>query len=287
MSDVTPSNADKASDEPLDEELDETPETPVEAAEAETTAPEQDSTPELVEPEAVPADTAAVQSAMSEPPLEPEPEPAAEPEHVVVPAAVAAASAVPAQQVYVQPDFPPKKRGNRLIGVLLSLVGAAIFAGVYALVVVLINHLEGGKSFGTADTEFINVFGSAYFTVAVGSFLVLMILLVLLLNRAGWWAHVLGSLILAVAVYFVAIGALLFIGNTLGYSSATLTFAGLAVSPWVIAAAVVAREVSIWTGLGIAARGRRVKVRNVEARAAFDREQEAKKADYAGTVAGV
>ena len=50
--------------------------------------------------------------------------------------------------------------------------------------------------------------------------------------------------------------------------------------PFVIAAALVAREVSIWIGLAIAARGRRVKDRNVETRTAWDREQEEKKAEY-------
>jgi hypothetical protein len=90
-------------------------------------------------------------------------------------------------------------------------------------------------------------------------------------------------------VYFGMIGILLLIGNVFHGSPTPVTFAALAVNPWVIAAAVVAREASIWTGLGIAARGRRVKARNVEARAAFDREQEATRAEYAATgpVAGI
>jgi hypothetical protein len=279
MSDVTPSKADKTSDEPVDPALDETPETPAEAAEEAAAVheaaparaadepivdetPVGEPAPELVQPEPVSADTAAVESAVAEPAVDPEPATRVEPEPVLVPAAVAAASAVPAQQaVYTAPPIPPKKRGNRGIGVLLALVGAILFAGLYAVVVVLINHVQGGRFFGAPSAEFVNVFGSAYFTVAVGAFLVLMILLVLFLNRAGWWAHVLGSLLLAVAVYFATIGGLLFIGN----------------------------EVSIWSGLGIAARGRRVKARNVEARQSFDREQEATRAEYAGTgtVSGV
>jgi hypothetical protein len=50
-----------------------------------------------------------------------------------------------------------------------------------------------------------------------------------------------------------------------------------------IAAALVAREVSIWIGLAIAARGRRVRARNDETRTAWDREQEEKRAEYEGT----
>lgn len=301
MSDVTPSNADKPSDEPVDAAPDAVTETPVEAADtpadvtaAADTAPAdtaqpptvepQDPATPLVEPEPILADTAAVRSAVAEPA---EPRLTGEVAPVAVPATVAAASAVPTQQlVYVAPPAPPRKRGNRVVGILLVLVGGVLFAGLYALIVVALNHFYlNGRFFGAGSNEFLNVFRSAYFSVAVGSFLVLTIIMVLLLNRAGWWAHVFGSLVLAIAVYFAVIGGLLFIGNTLHYSPDPLTFADLAVSPWVIASAVVAREVSIWIGLGISARGRRVKARNVEARAAFDREQEATKTEYAETAA--
>jgi len=308
MSDVTPSNADTARDEPVDAALDETPETPAEAAEAAAVAHEEpadaaaepaveesvpaesvpaESTPELVQPEPVPADTAAVRSAVAEPagsePVVAEPLVAGatgEVDPVVVPAAVAAASAVPAQQLYIAPPVPPKKRGNRGIGVLLSFVGGVLFAALYGVVSALILDIREGDLFGP---DFVSFLSSAFFWVPVATFLVGLILLVLVLNRAGWWAHVFGSLILAIAVYFGMIGLLLLIGNVFHGSPTPVTFATLAVNPWVIAAAVVAREVSIWTGLGIAARGRRVKARNVEARAAFDREQEAQRADYAGT----
>ena len=315
MSDVTPSNADKTTDEPVDAPLGQTPETPAEAAEAaaadaaspegtaveepegsapaspEGTAPAspegtavEEPSPQLVEPEPVPADTAAVRSAVAEPRAEPVAEPVPDApvspvELVVLPAAVGAASAVPAQQLYAQPDLPPKKRGNRGIGVLLSVVGALLFAGVYAVVSAVILDLREGDLFGP---DFVSFLRSAFFWVPVSTFLVGLILLVLVLNRAGWWAHVFGSLILAIVVYFGMIGLLLLIGNIFHGSPTFVTFAALAVNPWIIAAAVVSREVSIWTGLGIAARGRRVKARNVEARATFDREQEAKRAEYAG-----
>jgi hypothetical protein len=292
MSDVTPSNADKATDEPVDLALDETPETSAEAAEAPAQPvideePTGEPAPELIQPEPVSADTAAVESAVADPGAETAADPAVEPETtlapepVVVPAAVAAASAVPAQQlVYTAPPIPPKKRGNRGIGVLLSVVGGVLFAGLYAVVSAVILDLREGDLFGP---DFVSFLSSAFFWVPVATFLVGLILLVLVLNRAGWWAHVFGSLILAIAVYFGMIAILLLIGNVFHASPTPVSFAALAVNPWVIAAAVVAREISIWTGLGIAARGRRVKARNVEARAAFDREQEATRAEHVGT----
>jgi hypothetical protein len=288
MSDVTPSNADKTTEDVVDAAPDQTPETPAEAAAEAAAKP----TPALVEPEPVSADTAAVESAVAEPVIEPAPdvvaqETAAEPAPAVVPVAVPAASAVPAQQAaYMAPPIPPKKRGNRLVGTLLSIVGGVLFAALYGVVSAVILDLREGDLFGA---DFVSFLSSAFFWVPVATFLVGLILLVLVLNRAGWWAHVFGSLILAVAVYFGMIGLLLLIGNVFHGSPTPVTFAALAVNPWVIAAALVAREISIWIGLGIAARGRRVKARNVEARAAFDREQEALRADHAGTpaVAGV
>ena len=244
------------------------------------TAP--DAAPELVEPPAPAADPVVPASAVA---AEVAPEASREAAAPVpVASEPAAASVAPQQLVYVAPPVPPKRRGNRLFGVLFSLIGAVVFGALYGVVSALIIDVRGGDLFGPAFIAFLS---NAFFWVPVAVFLVGMILLVLLLNRAGWWAHVLGSLILAVAVYFGMIGLLLFIGNTLHGSPDPITFASLAVNPWVLAAAVVARESSIWIGLAIAARGRRVKVRNVEARAAFDREQDAKRAEYAGTAVAV
>jgi hypothetical protein len=184
------------------------------------------------------------------------------------------------QVVYVQTPRPPKVRGNRVVGTLLAILGAIIFAGLYGVVSALIIYLQSRDLFGPTFGAFL---GSAFFWVPGLVFLVGLVLLTLLLNRAGWWAHVLGSLVLAVAVYFGMIGVLLLIGNVFRGSPEPISFATLAINPWVIAAAIVAREVSIWIGLAIAGRGRRVKVRNVEARSAWDREQQEKKAEYERT----
>jgi hypothetical protein len=179
------------------------------------------------------------------------------------------------QVVYVETPVPPRPRGNRVVGVLLAILGAVLFAAVFAIASGILIDLQYGDLFGPMFGAFL---GSAYFWAPGLVFLVGLVLLVLILNRAGWWTHVLGSLVLAIAVYFGTIGALLVIGNVFHGSPQTLTFAELAVHPFVIAAAVIAREVSIWMGLAIAARGRRVKARNVETRTAWDREQEEKKA---------
>jgi hypothetical protein len=211
------------------------------------------------------------------------PEPAPEPAPAdSEPASEAPRAASDQQVVYVQTPVPPRARGNRVVGVLLAILGAIIFAVVYSVVAALIIDLRSGDLFGPRFGGFL---GNAYFWVPGLLFLVGLVLLVLILNRAGWWTHVLGSLVLAVAVYFGMIGVLLLIANVFHGTTQPLTFAGLTVDPFVLAAALVAREVSIWIGLAIAARGRRVKVRNVETRTAWDREQEEKKAEYERTAA--
>jgi len=255
---------------------------PDEATMADTTATT-DAPPAAVEPAAT-ADAAAVEPAATADAAAVEPataEPAAVEPATAEPAAAATGDAAPAdsagqQVVYVETPVPPRARGNRVVGVLLAILGAVIFAVVFAIASGILIDIQYGDLFGPMFGAFL---GSAYFWAPGLVFLVGLVLLVLILNRAGWWAHVLGSLVLAIAVYFGTIGALLMIGNVFHGSPQTLTFAELAVHPFVIAAAVIAREVSIWIGLAIAARGRRVKARNVEARTAWDREQEEKRAE--------
>ena len=51
-------------------------------------------------------------------------------------------------------------------------------------------------------------------------------------------------------------------------------------NPFVVVAALLAREVSMWVGAGIAARGRRVKQANVTAREQYERELAEKRAEH-------
>ena len=195
-----------------------------------------------------------------------------------------AASAYAGQQVvYVQAPLPPKVRGNRVVGVLLALLGTVVFAVVYAGAAAIPLAIRfSGDGFSPAFSAFVQ---NAIFWIPILMFALAFILLTVVLNRAGWWAHVLGSLLVAVFVYFASIGLLLLVGNvfSLTPTQASSAFGALATNPLMIAAALVAREVSIWIGLAIAARGRRVKARNVETRTAWDREQEEKKAEYEQT----
>lgn len=169
--------------------------------------------------------------------------------------------------VYVDSPLPPKVRGNRVVGAMLALVGAALFALVYAAVGAAFIALTG-SDFGFGD-----LVTDAIFWIPVLFFTIGFVLVVMLVNRAAWWAHVLGSLLVAVITYFGSIGMLLLVTGIAGSSPG---FVATALSPYLIAATIVAREVSIWVGLLISRRGVRLTARNKEEREAFDAEQSEK-----------
>ncbi|MHB1171405.1 MAG: hypothetical protein ACYCZY_02695 [Lacisediminihabitans sp.] len=190
------------------------------------------------------------------------------------------------QTVYVHAPIRPKKRGNRAIGALLALLASIIFAAAYAGVALVVMPLLAPP--GAVGFVFMSFVASSVFFVPIAVFAVSFILIALIANRANWWAYVLGSFLVAVVVYFASIGILLLLNGVIALTpnEAARAFRDAAVSPLLIAAALVAREVAMWVGAVIAARGRRVKARNAEAKADFDRESAEKKAEYERAVAG-
>jgi hypothetical protein len=175
--------------------------------------------------------------------------------------------------VYVQPPVPPRKRGNRVFGALIALVSTVLFAALYAGIAVLLLALRGPAD--GVERGLVGFVSSTAFIVPVVYYAVFAIVIALLINRGGWWAHVIGSLVVGILVYVFSVGTILLLANVVGMSpsEARLALAGTLGQPILFAAAVAAREVALWIGLGIAARGRRVTARNAEAREAFDREQ--------------
>ena len=251
----------------------------------ETPAPKSDTAPATEAPEAAAVEPKAERKSKAEAKAEPTTEAVAAPAEGTATGEVApAASGVAGQQVvYVEAPLPPRVRGNRVVGVLLALLGTVVFAAVYAGAAAIPLALRyGGAGFSPVFSAFVQ---NSIFWIPILMFALAFIVLTVILNRAGWWAHVIGSLLVALFVYFASIGLLLLVGNVFGKTpdQASSAFGALAINPLMIAAALVAREVSIWIGLAIAARGRRVKARNVETRTAWDREQEEKKAEYGRT----
>ncbi|GAA2241399.1 hypothetical protein N1031_12175 [Herbiconiux moechotypicola] len=201
----------------------------------------------------------------SEPAAYPDPEPAA---YAAVPAAAPVGEVAYAQyQPVPQPVAPvaPTPRGNRGGGTLLALAGTVVFAAVFAAVAFVIVTLNVPGAAGLA--AFGSFLASAAFIVPVVVFAVSLILIVLIVNRAGWWAYVLGGFVVAVLVYVGGIaGALVHVQAWGWQPQEQYDFVrSLTMDPLTLAGAIIAREVSIWTGAVIAARGRRVKTANAAA----------------------
>jgi hypothetical protein len=229
---------------------------------AEPVAPAADESVAAVIAEPVVAEPVAAEPAVAEPAVA---EPAVAGEPPVQPSP---------NVVYIEAPQAPRKKGNRAIGSLIALASAVLFALLYAVILFLV---ELGIA-GSANFQFLSQGG---FWAPVVVFAVGFIILVLIVNRAGWAAYVVGSLAVGVFVYFGTSAAILLINaGILQQSQVGEFFHAALINPAIIIAGLLAREVSLWVGFAIAARGRRVRARNVESREAYERDIAAKRAEY-------
>lgn len=181
---------------------------------------------------------------------------------------------VAAQVVYVQTPPEPKARGNRGIGALIALGAGVVFAGVLALATAVIGFVVTRTfSFGfLASIEF-------YFPVLW--FVIGFVLLVLIANRANWWAYIFGSILVAVAVYFGTIGLGVLNAGIIQMTPAEagVLYTSQLTNPFIVLSALLAREASLWFGSLVARRGRSVKARNAQAREEYQRTLAEKRAE--------
>lgn len=204
-------------------------------------------------------------------------EPVAPP--VFVPAASTAPIAEPvtpvqaSQQspVYVQAPQRPVDRSNRGGGVLIALLATAVFAVIYSIVIFIIAGVTSA-TIAVAATTFAEFAVRPVFYIPVVFFFLAFALLVVILNRSGWWAYVLFGFLVGVAVYFSYIGGALLTVQawTLTPAEASRFLSTQWLNPGAIAAGIIAREVPIWAGAWIAGRGKRVTARNIEARHEYE-----------------
>ncbi|RZS64283.1 hypothetical protein EV187_2663 [Agromyces ramosus] len=207
----------------------------------------------------VPAATVAAGTAAGAATLAPEPD--------VVPTVPAAP-----QTIYVQAPTPPKTRGNRGFGVLVALIGAVAFALLYAGASYLVLLVQRDPV--EAGTVFAQFIVQPVFWVPVVACFLGFALLAAIVNRGAWWYYAVFGLLVGVLVYFAYIGAALLTVEawTLNVDQAGAFIQQRWLDPFAIVAGVIAREIPIWFGGWIAARGRTVTDRNRLAREAYDRE---------------
>jgi hypothetical protein len=191
---------------------------------------------------------------------------AGEPEIVAEATETASSSGEP-RVVYLTTPAPPKVAGNRGFGVFIALLATLIFAFVFAIAVALISAVQSGRvSIGFVQAP--------SFYVPIAFFAVGAVLIALIVNRAGWPAHVVGSIIVGLIVYFGTIGVLLLSNGIIENTpeQAQFFFSVALADPGIIAGGLLAREVWLWTGAMVAKRGRKVTTRNRDARAQWEAE---------------
>ena len=185
----------------------------------------------------------------------------------------AVAETAPADQpvrevIVVDAPVPPRKRSNRLAGLGLAVLASIVFTALFAGAVVVIGLVSNGR-------PSISFLASPTFYWPVILFFIALALVITVVNTAGWWSYIITSVLVAAGVYFGSAALLLVSAGVLTMSQQeanAVYFAALA-NPITIAAALVAREVAIWTGAILGRRGRAVRLRNAEAREQFEREQ--------------
>lgn len=237
------------------------------SATIDTASPAESATPVIVAAEAATAAQATTTYAT-------QPAPAGEATWAPEPGAVPAQGyGQPVTPIYVQRPEPPKKKSNRGFGILIALVGTIVFAALWVLAVILVGYaLTPNDQFAESLSRFFLSQTSGWAPVV--AFFVGMVVLIQILNRARWWAYILGGLFVALFVYFSYVGASLYDLKVwqLTPNEASIVLQRQWVAPFAVLAGVIAREISMWTGAWLAARGRKLKARNAEAQAAYDQQ---------------
>lgn len=231
------------------------------------------SEPAYVEPTYADAPTTAYESPVVTPS-----EPAYEPiDYAAYETPVVTAAAAAPQPIFVQAPEAPTPRGNRGAAGAIGLLAALAFALLYLAAWVGFAAIDGGVTGENVGTTALDVLVTAAFWVPVVVFFIAFWLLGAIINRGRWGAWVIFGLLVGIASYGGHILGQLFqapFWMLTASEGATLVEDQL-LAPLAIAAFVIGRELTIWFGAWVSARGKRVTEINVEARREYERTLEA------------
>ncbi len=199
-------------------------------------------------------------------------------EAYVPPAATAAPAAFPSPQpIFVQAPEPPRPRGNRAAAGLIGLLAALSFAVLYLGAALAIGLIDRSLTLDTVADTATEALTSWWLWITTAVFFIGFWLLGAIINR-GRWAH---WVVWGLLIGFVAYGAHL-VGQLfqapfwqLTRSEGAELVEAQLVAPLALAAFVIGRELTIWFGAWVAARGRRVSELNLEAQREYERTLEA------------
>lgn len=190
----------------------------------------------------------------------------------------AATVAAPAPQpIFVQAPEAPRARGNRGAAGAIGLLAALSFAVLYLAAALGFGAIQGDVTLENVGEEALAALTTWWFWVPVVVFFLGFWILGAVINRGRWGLWV---------IFGIIVGAVAYVGHLLGQLFQapfwTLTASEGAeilndqlLAPLAIAAFVFGRELTIWFGAWVAARGKRVTELNYEAQREYERTLEA------------
>jgi hypothetical protein len=201
---------------------------------------------------------------------------------VVAPAAAAAGTGAAVayaqpQPIFVQAPESPRPRGNRGAAGAIGLLAALSFGVLYLAVWIGFGLLSGDVTVDTIGSTALTALTTWTLWVPVVVFFIAFWLLGAIINRGRWGAWVIFGLLVGVAAYVGHILGALFqapFWMLTASEGADLVEREL-LAPLAIAAFIIGRELTIWFGAWVAARGARVTELNVEAQREYERTLEA------------
>jgi hypothetical protein len=186
--------------------------------------------------------------------------------------------------VLVEEPMPPRRKGARGVGFAVALLATLVFGLVFAAAFFAVGYLFD-RRFDAVETLETLWLRPAYLLPVVVFFLAYWIV-TLVVNRAGWWAHVLGAFLVALVVYLAHIGGA-YMEAQGGWESYTAlpgidaeALGQLLLAPLSVLAFVIAREVPIWVGGIVSRRGRKAREYNRQALDDFNAENAERLAAY-------
>jgi len=181
------------------------------------------------------------------------------------------------QPIFVQAPEPPRPRGNRGAAGAIGLLAALSFAVLYLGVWIGAGFVDGSVTGANAGEKIVAHLATWELWIPVAVFFIAFWLLGAIVNRGRWGLWVVFGLLVGVAAYG---------GHLLGQlvqapfwnitaSRGEEIVKGQLLVPLAIAAFVIGRELTVWFGAWVAARGKRVTELNYEAQREYERTLEA------------
>ncbi len=195
----------------------------------------------------------------------------------VAPVAPVAVAAAAPQPIFVQAPEAPLPRGNRGAAGAIGLLAALTFAILYLGATLAVHAIDGDVTTTNIGEKALAALSTWSLWVPVAVFFLSFWLLGAIINRGRWGHWVVFGLLVGVASYLGHILGALFQAPfwTLTGSEGADLVEGELLAPLAIAAFVIGRELTIWFGAWVAARGKRVTELNNAAQLEYERTLEA------------